>query len=360
MPNRPFTPAIAHATFKHTPHDFIVKEIMDIEYTHDGEHLWLYVCKVGMNTAFVAKLLADWAGMGVRDVGYSGLKDRHAETYQWFSLRIPHRQMPDTDFHKFIKPHLQEHESLTILAQYWHNKKLNRGTHKFNEFTITLKQVSGDKTAIDEQLQSIQTTGVPNYFGEQRFGIDGNNIDKTKLFFEKLLASNKPYKPFKKELDKHSIYISTAKSVIFNALLSKRVALGNWDKAVAGDVFNLDGTGSIFTSAIDGEIIQRINDKDIHPTAPLFGVGEMRNADESLAIYDNMLNQEVFNIFKQGLLKVNTKLSYRPLRLCVHELDWHWQDDDLALKFVLPSGAFATSVLFAICEDLQETSFAKT
>lgn len=354
MPNRPFTPAITHATFKHTPHDFIVKEIMDIEYTHDGEHLWLHVCKVGMNTAFVAKLLADWASIGVRDVGYSGLKDRHAETYQWFSLRIPHRQMPDTDFHEFIKPHLQEHESLTILAQYWHNKKLNRGTHKFNEFTITLKQVSGDKIAIDEQLKLIQKTGVPNYFGEQRFGIDGNNIDKTKLFFEKLLASNKPYKPFKKELDKHSIYISTAKSVIFNALLSKRVALGNWDKAVAGDVFNLDSTGSIFASAIDGEIIQRINDKDIHPTAPLFGVGEMRNTDESLAIYDNMLNQEAFNIFKQGLLKVNTKLSYRPLRLCVHELDWHWQDDDLVLKFVLPSGTFATSVLFAICEDLQE------
>lgn len=142
--------------------------------------------------------------------------------------------------------------------------------------------------------------------------------------------------------------------MIFNALLSKRVALDNWDKAVAGDVFNLDGTGSIFTSAIDDEIIQRINDKDIHPTAPLFGVGEMRNTDESLAIYDNMLNQEVFNIFKQGLLKVNTKLSYRPLRLCVHELDWRWQDDGLVLKFVLPSGTFATSVLFALCENLQE------
>lgn len=351
---RPFDPAMISANFKSTPHDFIVEENMDITHSEEGEHLWLYVCKIGMNTAFVAELLAKWANIPLRDVGYSGLKDRHAKTYQWFSLRLPQKTLPETDPLSIITSHLHNGEALTIIRQHWHHKKLGRGTHKSNTFTITLNNVIGDKNTIKAQLSLIAKIGVPNYFGQQRFGINDNNIHKTKQFFEKILASHRPYKPSKKDINRHSLYVSTAKSLIFNALLSQRVKLNNWDKAVKGDVFNLDGTNSIFCTSIDEEIICRVQQKDIHPTAPLFGTGEIKNSDESWAIYQTTLNQPSFEVFKQGLLKVGTKLTYRPLRLHPQNLSWQWHDGSLTLRFCLPSGTFATSVLFALCDTLHD------
>lgn len=351
---RPFAPAIISADFKTYPADFIVKELMTVDFSGQGEHLWMYVCKVGMNTAFVAKLLADWAGIPTRDVGYSGLKDRHAQTYQWFSLRLPKRSLPVIEFDKFIKDHIKESESLTLITYHWHDKKLHRSTHKANAFTITLRKVAGEISAIHAQLTHIKQTGVPNYFGEQRFGRDGDNINQAKAFFEKILSSDKPYKPFKKDMDRHSLYVSSARSMLFNALLSERVQLGSWNKAVAGDVFNLDGTGSIFCADIDNEIITRVAEQDIHPTAPLFGVGELKNTDESLRIYQAVLVQDEFELIKNGLSKVRVKTAQRPLRLRIHKLNWQWHDDSLTLDFELPTGSFATSVLFALCRNLTE------
>lgn len=359
MPNhilcRPFTPAIVFANFKCRPTDFIVKEIMSTHFTHKGEHLWLYVCKTGMNTAFVTKLLAEWANIPLRDVGYSGLKDRHAQTYQWFSLRLPKRTMGTMDFQAFAKPHLHQSETLEVISHHWHNKKLHRGTHDLNEFIITLRQVRGDRQAIDAQLDLIRQTGVPNYIGQQRFGKDGGNLEKAKIFFDKILQTAKPYKPFKKDMDKHSLYISSARSVMFNAMLSQRVKLGLWHEAMSGDVFNLDGSGSIFAGEMSDDIKRRLAEQDIHPTAPLFGVGELKNRDESLALYQEILNQDEFDLLKQGLLKVGVKLAYRPLRLRILDLKWRWQsDDELILSFKLPSGAFATSVLFTLCDELND------
>ena len=351
-PHRPFAPAIISADFKTYPADFIVKELMDVDFSGQGEHLWVHVCKVGMNTAFVAKLLANWANICIRDVGYSGLKDRHAQTYQWFSLRLPKRGLPTTAFDEFIKEYLKEGECLTLITHHWHEKKLHRGTHKANAFTITLRQVTGEISAINAQLAHVGQMGVPNYVGKQRFGHDGDNIHQAKVFFEKICSSGKPYKPFKKDTDKHSLYVSSARSMIFNALVSKRVQLGCWDKAISGDVFNLDGTGSIFCADIDDEIIRRVAEQDIHPTAPLFGVGELKNSDESLRIYQSVLTQDEFELFKNGLLKVGVKLTQRPLRLRIYHLDWQWSDNNLTLHFELPTGSFATSVLFAVCEHL--------
>lgn len=352
--HRPFVPAIGRANFKQQPSDFIVKEIMPTKLTGQGEHLWIYLCKVGMNTAFVAKLLAEWANIPLRDVGYSGLKDRHAKTYQWFSLRLPKRQLAAMDFDEFAKPKLNEHESLTVLTHHWHDKKLHRSTHKFNDFIITLRHLTGDKAAIDAQLALIRQQGVPNYVGQQRFGHDGDNLNKASLFFDKIGQSSKPYKPSKKDMDKHSLYLSGARSAMFNAMLSERVRLGTWNQAISGDVFNLDGSHSLFVERVSDEIRQRVTEQDIHPTAPLFGVGELKNRDESLALYQAIIHQEAFGLFRQGLVKVGVKMAYRPLRLRLFDLDWTWQDDTLTLAFRLPSGAFATSVLFVLCDELRD------
>lgn len=270
----PYIPTIKQATFKAHTNDFVVHELLDIAFDGQGEHCWFFIQKTNLNTDFVAKLLAKWANIVPNDVGFSGLKDRRAITKQWFSLRMPKRALPETPFEVFAKPSLHDDESIGILHTHWHGKKLNRGTHKANHFDITLRDVAGDKAQIDAQLKIIATRGVPNYFGEQRFGKDGNNLSQAEQFFIKIIQSNKPYRPHKKDRFKHALYISTAKSVIFNTLLAKRVQMDLWDKPMAGDVFNLNGTGSVFCADIDNAIIQRIATGDIHPAGILYGTGK--------------------------------------------------------------------------------------
>lgn len=352
---QPYTPCILNAEFKNTPQDFVVKEIMDIDFSEEGEHLWLYIQKINTNTAFVAKLLATWANINVCDVGYSGLKDRRAVTYQWFSLRIPKKQLPATAFDDFIQSQaLNTDESVVLLQKHWHHKKLNRGTHKSNQFIITLNHILGDKAFIDKQLSIIKEKGVPNYFGHQRFGIHQNNIENSKKFFEKLLQSNKVYKPHKKDMERHSLYISVAKSLIFNRILSKRILLNNWDTPTQGDVFNLDGTGSIFSADIDDAINRRLVLGDIHVASILFGEGKRHSSHIARTIEDEVLACDDLTVFKQGLLKLGSKLSHRPLRLIPKQLTWQWQEDTLILDFYLPSGAFATSLLDAIVANLTQ------
>ncbi|MDO5652428.1 MAG: tRNA pseudouridine(13) synthase TruD [Moraxella sp.] len=362
---QPQPPSIHCANFKTYPSDFIVRELMQIVMTGAGEHLWLHIKKINLNTLFVVKLLAMWADIPMRDVGFSGLKDRHAETYQWFSLRIPNGQMPAVDFATFINSQaLPSHETLEVTDHVWHNKKLNRGTHKFNHFTVILRDVVGDSNAINQQLQDLPKIGIANYFGKQRFGHGGNNINAAETLFKKILASPKPYKPKRHELEQHNLLISAAKSLIFNEILSKRIQAGTWNTAIDGEIFNLDGTGSIFQSEIDDTILTRLHDGDIHPTAILYGVGS-RSTGEVLTIERDVLALPAMQTLTEGLNKIGTKASYRPLRLLPKNLTWQWLDDDstnkpaLQLDFTLPSGTFATSVLSAIAAELNEPSHQK-
>ncbi|MFC0819620.1 tRNA pseudouridine(13) synthase TruD [Moraxella marmotae] len=340
------------AVFKHEPADFVVTEIMPIEQTGTGEHLWLYLSKINLNTTYVARLLADWAGVLVRDVGYSGLKDRHAITHQWFSVRLPSQTPPAVDFATFAAAHLTDNESLTVTKSIWHNRKLNRGTHKQNAFGIRLRAVKGERDAIERTLTHIAQHGVVNYFGKQRFGRDANNIAKAQAFFDKLLTSNKPYRPNKKFAERDGLMISVARSVLFNAMLTQRVADGTWDTAIAGDVFNLDGTGSIFADSITDDIRLRVRACDIHPTAPLYGIGTRRDCDTAQQCYDTVLDRAELATFRHGLAHIQAKLSYRPLRLMVQDLTWCDDGDDLLINFCLPKGSFATVVLDALVENL--------
>lgn len=345
----PYIPTIKQATFKACADDFMVREILDVAFDGQGEHCWFFIQKTNLNTDFVAKLLAKWANIVPNDVGFSGLKDRRAITEQWFSLRLPKRELPATPFEVFAKSSLHDDESISILHTHWHGKKLGRGTHKANHFNIILKDVIGDKVQIDAQLGMIATRGVPNYFGEQRFGKDGNNLPQAEQFFTKILQSDKPYRPHKKDRHKHALYISTAKSAIFNALLAKRVQMDLWDKPMTGDVFNLNGTGSVFCADIDNTITQRLTTGDIHPAGILYGTGKRLATAQAFELEQEIL--ATFGVFCDGLTKIDAKLSHRPYRLLLDNLTWQWQDDTLALSFALPTGSFATSVLSAISDD---------
>lgn len=349
----PTDPSIATATFKANPDDFIVTEILNLELTQQGEHLWLYVKKTGLNTAFVAKLLCQWANISEHDVGYSGLKDRHATTYQWFSLRIPKSITPDVSFDEFAKTKLSDGEHISTLKQAWHSKKLSRGTHKHNHFCIRLTHCQADKAAVQAQLSHIAKHGIPNYFGHQRFGIDGANLDKAEHFFGKILADNRPYRPRKKDAIKHSLYISTARSHLFNQILAKRVQNGTWCQPMTGDVFNLNGTGSVFVSDIDDTIIARLLSGDIHPTGWLYGQDNACR-DDAQALEMDVIAKPDNAVFVQGLNAISSKSARRALRLMVDELSWRWQDDTLVLDFLLPKGSFATELLANLVADLTD------
>lgn len=390
---------IQQATHKICPEHFIVNEQLDIEFSGEGEHLWVFIQKTGMNTVHAAKLLADWVGIPERDVGYSGLKDRQAVTTQWFSLRIPNRTLPEAPFNPVLtddtvlngqstaettiaSESATPQEQIAVLEQHWHNKKLSRGAHKANQFILTLTEVQADDlAAVEARLQQIVQGGVPNYFGGQRFGHGGNNISEALKWFhdeafkaasskDKVAADSanpsedkpgkrgnrkKERKISKRLREQHSMRLSAARSLIFNRILASRVADNTWNSGLVGEVFNLAGTGSIFASdTLDATLLERVQAQDIHPTAPLWGLDNDKVSGDARELEEQIIASEpVLTRLAQGLEAQKVKVQRRALRLVPQELAWQWLDEaSLQLQFSLPTGSYATSVLYSLVQQL--------
>ena len=383
---QPIQPPLKQATYKAYTTDFVVNELLPLEFTGEGEHLWLHIQKSGMNTAYLAKLLSEWAEIPLRDVGYSGLKDRHALTTQWFSLRIPKKQLPDSEF---APVDISANESVTILEQQWHNKKLNRGTHRANQFIITLRdiefadfeasllmqspapeQLLSAKKTIEQHLATISQSGVPNYFGPQRFGRSGNNIREALSLFARPVpeARPQPNKSKRKRVprEQNTMELSAARSLIFNEILAARVRDGSWNTGLTGEVFNLEGSGSIFSSdEIDDTLRTRLESGDIHPTAVLWGTGNEKVSGNAATMEtDIVARNPLLTQLAAGLEKRDIKAQRRALRLPIEALSWEWQDKQdeqiLVLNFTLTTGSFATSVLASLVQELNTASSSRS
>lgn len=313
-------------TIRTTPDDFQVDEVLGFEPDGSGEHACLHIRKRGANTADIATQLARLAGVKNMDVSYAGLKDRHAVTTQWFSICLGNKPEPDWS--------QLESDSVAILTATRHQRKLRRGTLKGNRFKLRVRDLTGAATDIEQRLQAIAVDGVPNYFGEQRFGY--NNLEKATAMFEGRVKI--------KDRNRRSLYLSAARSVIFNHLLSKRVEAASWNRALNGDVMMLDGSHSVFPiEQADDEIIRRIKERDIHPTGPLWGGGELRSSGEVKELEQSCAAD--YALFCEGLERAGMKQERRALRLPVGELGWRLAGDTLELGFFLPSGSYATAVL---------------
>jgi len=290
------------------PSDFCVTEILDLDFGGDGEHDWLWVEKSGANTDWVATQLAQHAGVSARDVGYAGLKDRHAVTRQWFSVRRP--AAAGTDWTGFARG------GVTILDVQRHRRKLRRGAHRGNRFRIAIRAALPARTDIERRLDTIAAGGVPNYFGEQRFGHGGGNI----ALGQAVLAGRRMSR------NKRSLAISALRALDFNEQLSARVIDATWNRILRGDVANLDGSNSIFiVDDVDPELERRCEAMDIHPT------GE-------LPAYE--------------VLRVDA--ARRPLRMRVDGLSWELAENTLWLEFALGRGCYATSLLREIAYTREE------
>lgn len=317
------------AAIRSVPEDFQVDEIPAFEATGEGEHLLLDVRKRGANTVAIAKRLAQWAGVPEMGVSYAGQKDRHAVTTQRFSVHLPKRVAPDLA--------LLESDELQVQASTWHNRKLQRGALAGNRFKLVLREVQGDRVAIGERLQVIADRGIPNWFGEQRFGRDGGNVPAALQMF----AGRRVRK------DQRSMLLSAARSALFNRVLAARVEQGNWDSALDGEVWMLDGSRSVFGPEPMSEVLaERLARFDIHPSAPLWGVGELRSAEAARALEEAALADEQAMALRAGLEQAGLKQERRALRLRPSLMRHAWLADDvLEISFALPPGCYATAVL---------------
>jgi tRNA pseudouridine13 synthase len=309
------------------PGDFRVDEELGFEPSGAGEHVFLLVEKIDANTEWVAKRLAEKAGVAPMSVGYAGLKDRRAVTRQSFSVHLPGRA--DPDWSALAIP------GVRVLAASRHDRKLKRGAHRGNRFRIRVRDVEGDRTAVERRIAMIRERGVPNYFGEQRFGRGGANIAQARAHFAG------------QRMRRHEsgLAISAARSLLFNAVLASRVADESWDSALDGEVWMLAGTHSIFgPEPWTVDLARRLAAFDIDPTGPLVGAGELRTTGAVRAIEEAAIAPH--RDLADGLARAGLVQERRALRLRVADLAHEWEGDgSLVVEFRLPAGAFATVVM---------------
>lgn len=351
------------AKLKQTPDDFVVEEQIPLEFSGDGEHCWIYVKKSGCNTDWLAQQLAKYCAVKKLAVAYAGLKDRHAVTSQWFSIQLPGKPTPDwKKFEASFARHVTKaslsgsaagQEKVQVLQSFRHNKKLHRGALKSNAFKITLRELSNSSDKTFEQLQQrcdvIAQQGVPNYFGEQRFGRNFNNLDQAVKLF-----TNPSYKITK---HKRGMYLSAARSWLFNHILSERISRGIWDKRLPGDVFMLNARSACFKDepAENEALNRRLGLNEIHPTAVLWGEGDVMVHSQSAALESQIINQ--FPVYRDGLVAARLQAQRRACRVVPEQLAWQRQGNDFVVSFVLPAGCYATMILAEIFTDLIEADF---
>jgi tRNA pseudouridine13 synthase len=337
------------AKYKTSNQDFLVTEELSFELNHDNEsgsqqleHLYLYIQKTSLTSYQLVELLADYFDIEQSRVGYAGLKDKKAITKQWFSVYLPGK-FKSLDIEMLIGSQMvtatnsvRYSGQCEILKAQWYSGKIRRGAIARNQFKITLRSKTKIPPAVFERLESISKMGFPNYFSEQRFGIEGQNI--------KLIDSWVKNKTIP-EPKLHSILFSAARSRLFNNILNSRIESENWNQAIAGDYYMLNGTNTCFeVKSLDHNISERCKSGDIHPCASLWGVGNPKILAEAGEIESQCLRQ--FKSWCQFLEEKQLKIAYRSMRCLVQNL--HWQslnNTDLELNFALPSGSYATALL---------------
>lgn len=309
--------------------DFQVEEDLGFAPDGEGEHQLLWVRKRGANTEWVGRQLAAFAGLPQQAVSWAGLKDRHAVTTQWFCVHTGVKGGPD--WSALVS------DEFVVLEAHHHRRKLRPGYLAGNRFRIRLRGFDGDRTTLAQRLDKVAERGVPNYFGEQRFGRGEGNLHRAQALF----AGEMRHAP----RHQRGLWLSAARSQLFNQVLALRVERGDWNRTLAGDCLQLAGSNSFFLAeAPDAALIARVQAGELHPSGPLWGRGTPASRGEAVEVEAAALAG--FDPWLQGLAAAGMDQERRPLRLIPADWSWTWVDDaDLELAFRLPAGAFATAVL---------------
>ena len=319
------TPPKQTALLKAECADFVVKEQLGYDMSGDGEFVAVKVRKTDCNTLFVGEQLAKFAGISARNMSYAGLKDRKAVTEQWFSLQMPGQPTPD--FSQFSL------EGVEILEVTRHQRKIRIGSLQGNHFEILLRNAE-ETDELKVRLDFLAKNGFPNYFTEQRFGRDGNNLTQA------LRWANGEIKV--KDRNKRSFYLSAARSEIFNLIVSKRMELDLAQQILVGDVLQLNGSHSWFVvdeSEDLAQLQQRLAQQDVLLTAPLIGEEEKSAVDFEHEIFAQ--HQALFDLMRQERMKA----ARRAILMQPQHFQWQFEPNGLRLQFALPAGSYATALI---------------
>ena len=314
---------------KANPEDFVVVEDLGFAPDGEGEHLLVRILKTDCNTRFVADALAKFLKIHAREVSFAGQKDKHAVTEQWLCARLPGKEMPDLS--QFLL------EGCQVLEYARHKRKLRLGALKGNQFTLILREIS-DREDVERRLQAIAAQGVPNYFGAQRFGIGGSNL----LGALRWAESGAPLR----DRNKRSFWLSAARSGLFNQQVSIRLKKPEFNQVVDGDALQLAGRGSWFVATPEerAQLQERVDNRELMITAALPGSGEWGSQREALAAEQAAVAEETQ--LQALLVREKVEAARRAMLLYPQQMSWNWWDDvTVELRFWLPAGSFATSVV---------------
>lgn len=321
---------LCNAWLRAEPDDFVVEEILGYEASGEGEHAFLVIQKRNTNTHDLARAIAKVCGIRQVDVGYAGLKDRVAVTTQAFSVHLPGK--PDPDWSMLCDDDIQ------VLSAVRHNRKIRRGSLRGNKFQLRLRDVQADPETLEQRLALIREFGVPNYFGNQRFGREGANLRRADALLSGELR--------KVKREQRGILLSAARAQLFNQVLATRVEAGNWHQILGGEVVLLEGSGRQFVAdAVDETLVDRAKCFDIHPSGPLPGRACRTLVPEDQAGWLETQALREWADWIDGLARLGLDADRRQLRLAVDDLQSHWDGKDLLLSFSLRAGSYATMVV---------------
>jgi len=309
------------------PEDFDVTEIPAYEPSGSGEHLYLWIEKRGVGAEYFLKMLSNKLGVNPRDIGVAGLKDRHAVTRQWVSVpRVAEGRLQEING-----------EGITLLKSSSHNNKLRSGHLRGNTFNILIRDA--DSTInIQPILDRILREGLPNYYGPQRFGRDG----ETSTLGLRLLAGDRVGRlpPFKLKL-----VLSAVQSYLFNTVLARRQADGLLRTVLDGDVMMKWPAGGLFVAEDVSTEQARFEARETVTGGPMFGTHTFASRHaaferEVAVLAEANLTAKSFEGF--GTLVSGTR---RHNLIYLDDLSAVREEAGLRLKFSLPSGSYATIVL---------------
>lgn len=299
------------------PEDFTVDERLPFALSGVGEHLYLRIRKTGQNTRWVARQLARQLDLPVKAVGFAGLKDRHAVTSQWFSVHLPGRPDPD--------PASWSIQGTEVIEAIRHSAKLRTGALSGNRFRLLIRDLVGDIEALGARCNRLRSAVVPNFFGAQRFGHDGANLD---------LLPGTTGRP-----DRHarSFGLSALRAAMFNGWLAGRIESGTWREPLSGEILQRPADGRFLheSKLAPGE--------GAYPTGLLWGVGDNQATGEALT--DEQAFFDAFPGARRILAEFDARMMRRPLCTPVEEFRFSIRGDTLELQFSLPRGRFATTAI---------------
>jgi tRNA pseudouridine13 synthase len=337
---------LPRVTFKATCEDFRVDELFAYEPSGVGEHVYVHFEKTDLTTDEAVRRIARATGAKMREVGVAGMKDRRGVTTQQISLFLPERQHPDLS-----KVEAMNVEGVRILSVKRHGNKLRTGHLLGNRFQITLRDVAPQSAGqITETLRRAGEVGVPNAYGRQRFGRDDDN-DK------RALAWLRGDEPAPRDPKKRRFMFSALQSRAFNQVLSARVEDGTFVTPIDGDLLCVHRSGGIFPSENLAEERTRADALEICPTGPMPGAKMKEPSGAALALEQAVIARVFGQGFEFGRTAALGEGTRRPLRMLVSEM--RVAEEDVAageqtrvlrVYFVLPKGAYATTVLASAVE----------